>query len=1525
MTVRWKPLIVLSVLFCLVAVLGLTAVMFALPGDAKSILPMARRERAQGQFEKAELQYKRVIQLAPRDAKVHAEFAEFYAEWAESAPKNRHLLRVQRLHELAEAAKFDKRAVEPRRQLLADALRHEDPSEGFARDLLVLDENDPDAHFALAYSGLKAEPIDSAKVGEHMERLVAREPDRPRTIWVRAAVAHASRSEAEQAAALERSRSLRLDPKADATDQVALARLRTLDVLATRDAATLDARLAAFRADTDAVARAGVVPPERLTVIGKLIAEVQDHVESVGSHGPKNGRLNASVASLDKTADATFRKALEAAGSLEPQVYEEYAEHLLTRQQYAACYAVVAESLKKSWSNNAASAASAARLRELAVKAALSDTKDAGRYAKAEEHIKNLLASTTPRYQALGHLFQGVVDLDRSGLAEATRSPGGTEPKAVDPKRRASALEHLKTAATGLNDVATAQALYGVALLLSGEPSLGRQYLQNARKLPNLEPRYRLWAAWASVQAGYPEDAEPVVRLMLEAVSKGELPPEMEPTLHLLKGEIHQSRRTPADLKTAREEYRKAIASGLADSPALRFRMAQLDLVLDRKSGEKAVAALRADQTVGAAAEYLHIASLMNEKKYDEARTRLDAARRANPDNEQLLGLDAAMHMEDGKPEAADRVLAAFVRTHPNSADAIQLRARLLAGPLQKPDEARKLLAPLAESSESSGPLVELALIDLTRNDHEAAAKTIATIRSRWKESAAPDILEAQLALAKERLKEASNHLEEALRKDPGNKVALFWKAQIDDRQGASRQAEQAYLDILKANPVKEVDDGLSLTRAANWALATLALENQDADAAIERLQGLLREDPKGELERPVRWQLVAAYSTKGDWPRGRVEMERLLKDAKTTTLERVRAANFYRVNGEITRATAELDRALNERPDYSPAIAMRAFLTAQTRPVVAAALLRRAISASKQPESIFLMLAAVENLIPPSDQAVGRALAALEDGLKLYPDSVAMIQAKARVVELKDGPKAALDYVTKRAVDDPKGQVRRLLIDMHRQAGRYADAEALLTELAKRDPKDSTLAVNLVGLVAQQAIDAGVRGDREAEAKHEGRVASLIRTYRAAFPNETAFLQAECEMAARQGKFDQANSLTQQIDALDPNSPIGPTLRARIAAAQGAVPAMEREYAEAVSRAPRRPDLRLALGEASLAVGKTDQALKQAEWLLESNGNGSAAVLLKARALAGTKGNPKQAAEARTAAIRLLTDVLKTQPKFSAAYHLMSEIRSSAGERAGAIQALRDGVKAVPADTAGLSQLVQKLTEPTPDGKPAPAADRQEALALARKYGEADKSGRAALALAIGFHKSGRFEDALPWADKAADSLDDWLAHLNYGDLLLAQAESSSDSKASRTLFEKAVEEYDRVLKAQANSVEAVNNKAWILHEYLGRDQEALAAAEGLLKRVSPAVLPPDFHDTLGAIQESMSRPKDAERSYSEGLRKAPGHPVLNFHMARLVAADPTRAEGAVEYLRNALAGREALSPAMAKELDALAARIGK
>jgi predicted Zn-dependent protease len=1532
MSVRWKPLIILSGVFLIVAVVGFGVMTLDLmPASASSIATQARAAWKEGRHAEAQIHFLRALQQEPRNARLHAEVSRLYEEWAQAEPTRADELSRSRIGSLQEATKYGTDA-EPRRLLLHEALVAEDQASSvqWGKKLLDVDPTAAEAHYALALAALDTAPPDMAGAMKSLKGLEAalgaKAAGSSRALWVRSRIAKAGRDDAALAAALTASRGIATtagDP-ADAIGTMARVRLRQLDVMTTTDPSLLPARLEALAVEGQRQAVETKVTASRLTAVGQLLDEASTHrdrvAETASTEAVRAG-LEAGGQAVAASAEACYKAAMERSGPSDLRVAFEYATHLLARSDRAGCLKQVEEALKRPAASQPAWAETVLLLHEAAAKAALASDADKGRFALAEPHIKALIAAPAPEMQAVGHLFQGILELDR---LELSSGPAKADTATNSAKKYAPALAHLKVAASRMTEMATPQALYGVALMLSGETGLGRQYLLAAGRLPNLEARYRIWAVWAMIQAGYPEDAIPVV-----AGLKAD-PAAMKAlggTLAILDAEIHHALGTPEDLKAARDGYERSLAAGgaAAENPSVALRLAQLDVRLGEPAkGLERVRALQKLGTAGAAADQLAVLILTNMNQEAEAAEELAKARKIYPDNVELTILDASLAIRAGKAEEADGILSAFLGSHPEALDASLFRARLLSDTLKKKDDARVLLTSLSKTSDSSAPITQLALLEISEGRAKPAAAAIAQLRARWKESASADLLDAQLAMTQNQPRTAVAFLDAALRKDPSNKLALFWKAQLDDRAGNAVGAAKVYESLARENPLKEFEEGLSLADAARWALATLEMENQRPELAIGRLEGLLANEMSPSRTRSVRWQLVTARSAQGDWPAAKKEIEALLKDPATTAEDRVRAANFHRMHGEGERATQLLDAVLAADSGNTAAVALRSYLLAEKTPAEAAALLRKAIAGGKQPPSIHLMLAAMVNAGQPQGDGAKLALEVIDTALKDHPASLDLIQARYRLLVIDDRHDEALAYVEARAKEDATGGVKRLLVDLLRDEARYGRASEVVRELMKASPEEEALAEQLVRLVGLEAVVASQKGDRVTERERNAEAARLLKQYRAKYPRSVSFPEAEAELAARSGQLDRALALSREIDQIDATSPAGPALRAQLASLKGRIDTAAQEYAEAVQRAPRRADLRLALAQTSLAAGKTDDALKQAGWVLEADPEHDAALLLKARALIEAPGDAERQKAARAEANQMLRKAIATEPGFAAAYHLLAEVHLRNGARDTAVGTLQASLANTRDDAAGLAQLIQVLAEPRPDGTPPPAQALEQADALAAKYAGADGAPVPMLqAAAVGFHKAGQIDRGLVWAERAASKIDAWVVHLNHADLLLAKAEGLlPDMDAAKPVFEKAVAAYDQTLKVQATSIEAVNNKAWILLEYLGRPAEALTLCEGLLQRVDRTILPADFFDTLGAVMEATGKARDAEEAYAEGLKRDPNHVVLNFHLGRLLAKDAARSATATACLERARSGKDQLPPNLAAELDRMIVR---
>ena len=472
-----------------------------------------------------------------------------------------------------------------------------------------------------------------------------------------------------------------------------------------------------------------------------------------------------------------------------------------------------------------------------------------------------------------------------------------------------------------------------------------------------------------------------------------------------MSGEIHQARRTPDDLNKAVADFEKGLATGQEASATVVLRLAQIDVQLGQHDRALArVDALQAQGKGSPAAEQLAVLTLEEQGKKAEARSRLRAARDRYPDGADLAGLDAALLNKDGKPGRGrprpGRVPRPPTRQRDAGHDARPDPGRVAQERRTRPD---RCLLSIAEKTENSAPLVQLAGLELERNQLDAAEAVIAKIRSRWKEAATSDVLEAQLALKRGQVAKAIEHFDAALKKDPDNKIVQYWKAQLDGQTGAVAEATRSLEAIVKNKPIKEVDPGTTLMSAAQSALASLSLRTGAFDDAIRRFEELKRSDQNGTLTKADRWQLITAYVARGQWPSAKREIAALLNDPKNppTDEERVRGANFYRQQGEDAPALAQLDYVLKVNPTNHRAVVTRSYILLKAKQHdQASAILRTAIEQLKQkkekpPAVFYVMLAAVENDRPPAATALDRAIAVLDSGLECRPDDLELVQAK--------------------------------------------------------------------------------------------------------------------------------------------------------------------------------------------------------------------------------------------------------------------------------------------------------------------------------------------------------------------------------------------------------------------------------------------------------------------------------------------------------------------------------------------------
>lgn len=1499
MNVRFKPLLILCGFFAVTAMAGVGVWVFGFAGGANDnpelILAEARTERKAGQFDRALIQYRRALQASGgASADIHEEIAGMYAEQEKTAatPQARLDLRISQLRSLVEAAQVDRSRKAPRRQLMLACMAEANEEDGtrWAEELIALDPADADANYLMARKNLsrKALKIDQAK--RFLEALAKLEPNSARVDLVTVEVNRESGEIAKNKAIFEKYAKQPLPDNSPPAQQLAWARLRLMAAADNPSPNSL----------TDlATAMEGLMMSESTSVNHRVewTRELQQIADRLPNLPESESARRAAFGLMEKSLTQAIRE-----NETDLRLKMVLARHLLTSNRLEASLEIAKRGLDSEEAKNPQVHNVVFGLRDVVVKAYLADGKNEKRFEQAQPYIDAMLADKAGDVQGVGHLFQGAIDLERSGIggdAEIVAAAAQGE-KAAAAKTaldyRKSSLDHLKKAVELLPEVATGRALYGVSLILNREPEMGRQALLRAQAMGIPEVRYQVWAAWSQILAGYPEDALPVVNNLLNRAGAEAGVRIFTPTLYLMMGEIHQARNTPESLRKAYEYYATALKLNPDASNAIHLKVAQLELMLNlREQAEARLKALAGQKETSASAIQLQIYGLVDAGKLEDARKLLDSLRRQNPDSVELLMSDVTIMARESKLEEAVKKLDEFRRRRPEVIEVVQLQVQLMAERLGRIDEARKLIEEHLANHPNSSLQSQSAQLALAAGDIDSVNRQISKLRTQWPDSPAADLVNAQLLLSQKNFPGALASYQAALKKDPNNKLAQFLSAQVEARIGGIDAAEKTFSKLAAEAPTRRLEPGLTLTDASQSALAALEIDSGKAQQAIARLKPLLGQTKNPQQLRDYQWQLVAAHASLRDWSGMDTILQAILADPKTTSDEIVRAANYRRSANQVDLALTMLDAVLAKKPTDPGAAALKGFILADRKAYAeAVAVVTPAWKADKAPVSLALLLAALENGVGPDETRNSRSEKVLVDALARYPESTDLIRA---IYSMRRG------VVTKPLIqawlndtigDKASPQLRRLKATILTSEGEFDAADKILADLILQSPQDLTLVMERLQALRTRAGQLKDQADREQVRAVNSQLDQLIATYRTRFASNPEIFAFEAELAADRGQADRAIEISRRIDALNPTSPLGPLVRLRVLKPRRQWPEIIKNLEDAIARDPRRRDLKLQLATVYAEQGRGKEAQAQVDQVLAAEPGQADATLLKSRLLvqnAAENDRPAVAIEA----IKILEPLATASPDNKEVYEEAAALARFGGKPELATAWLERGLKAHPADPNMVSLLLENRAG-TPELKPILARWSAEA--------EKDTTGRLPLAVSVALQRMGMLDEALKLARLATAKSGTPGAWLNQGGILLAMAEASPQANRQQVL-EEAITAYDNVLTKAPDAVEAVNNKAWILHHYLARHQSASELVESFIRRADPARLPAEFDDTVGSIRESVAQIREAEKAYASGLAKSPAHAMLNYHMGRLVAADPGRRTNAVAYLQKAIAGQ--------------------
>ncbi len=468
MTVRWKPLLILSGVFSVVAVVGVIAMAWSLvPKSAQGVLKQARAAAAAGRCDDAEIYFKQALQYDARSAAIHEEFANLYRDWANSAPaERRDALRQERIDHLMKAVKFDKSTPAPRVQLLELAMNQDSDQDAaaWATEVLKVDAENVEAHFILALDELDSRSPNVPEVKRHLKVLEEKNAPAIRRCVVRARLAIATGDDAARDAAFAEGRAIVLPADAGPVDRMARVRMEAITIQKQAELGALESQVGSLLEHVKQMASEPELAAGRVSRLSQLLELSQRALlqRKAKLKDGQAGMVNRQADAIEIVLEDIFQKALSTSQKPDLQIYLTYADHLRFRQQRDRCLEVIARALQQPDLGKASNTVPVMGLHAVAVEMALAKTEDEDKYKKAEPHVQALLGASEPRFQGLGHLFQGAIELEQSGLVRsaaplANKNQPSTAP-APQPRLRASALNHLKVAASQLPTLAEAQA-----------------------------------------------------------------------------------------------------------------------------------------------------------------------------------------------------------------------------------------------------------------------------------------------------------------------------------------------------------------------------------------------------------------------------------------------------------------------------------------------------------------------------------------------------------------------------------------------------------------------------------------------------------------------------------------------------------------------------------------------------------------------------------------------------------------------------------------------------------------------------------------------------------------------------------------------------------------------------------------------------------------------------------------------------------------------------------------------------------
>jgi putative PEP-CTERM system TPR-repeat lipoprotein len=745
---------------------------------------------------------------------------------------------------------------------------------------------------------------------------------------------------------------------------------------------------------------------------------------------------------------------------------------------------------------------------------------------------------------------------------------------------------------------------------------------------------------------------------------------------------------------------------------------------------------------------------------------------------------------------------------------------------LQKVKEAKEAFeAALKNDPGNADARRGLARIGLMTGDTQAAEEQLDKALQSANDDIQTWILKGELELSLQKPDTAQTSFEKALELSPSSATARMGVVRAMLAQGKTNEAG-AHIDILaKASPNHPL---------VNYLRALAARQNNDLDAAQAALREVLRVAPN---HAPSLLQAGQVHYLRREFEQSRDALQRYLTQLPDNLAAKKLLAAVYIELKQAQKAVELLGPMAAQAPNDPQLLAMLGTAHMSQRDFkTGKAYLGQAADLAPEAAAIRTQLAVSHLASGDSADAISELEAALESNPEFSRADVLLILTHFQNREFDKALAAAQKLAEKQPSN---AQVRNLLGAAYEGKKDYAMARDSYRKAVELDPGYATAALNL----ARLDLRDGKRD--EARAAYE----AILETQK----DQPVALVALAKMASDDGRAQEGIALLERARDKNPRAIQPRLILANYHLRRGNAAEALTLAREAYDISPQLPAAALLLGRAQIASGMPDDAISTLSELAERYPESAdthmqlALAYGQKRDVANTRralervlelqpGNPLATLGLGNLALRtgkldealsIATELQKTQAKSPAGFSLEGDVLMARSEPRKAVSAYRTALDKAPA-----SATVLKL------------------YAARSRAGESD----------------------------AAATLSSWLEeHPDDAAVRLAYASTLHQSGKRAA----AVDQYERVLKSQPDSVLALNNLAWLYFE--DGNPRAMDLAERAYNRAPERA---EIIDTYGWLLIKGGRLEQGLDLLEKAAKRSPENGDIRYHLAAGLAA---------------------------------------